>query len=95
MSEEFEVFWDLYNYKVKRKGAESAFNRLSKKDKAALMDHLPERMKTKQFQNYTPHPTTFINGRYWEDEDWNAEDRPKQSSQRGPTANDLLTNFNW
>ena len=65
----FASFWSMYPKKVKKKPAQSAFQRLSQKDIDALLAHLPERIQDPQFKKYTPHPTTFINQRLWEDEE--------------------------
>jgi hypothetical protein len=72
-SDEFDRFWNMYGKKVKKKNAVSAFNRLSHTDVGALMTHLPERIQDPQFKNFTPDPSTFINQRRWEDEDWKTE----------------------
>lgn len=63
----FDEFWESYPKKVAKPKAKSAFDRLTKKDKAALMASLA----TYQFSDdktYIPMPSTFINQRRWEDE---------------------------
>lgn len=66
--DEFDQFWQIYPRRVGKPPAKRAFNRLSKKDQRALMDHLPKR-KWPGEKHYIPHPSTFINQRRWEDED--------------------------
>jgi len=66
----FDTFWSMYPNKIKKKPAKSAFLNLTNTDQQALLDHLPLRVADSGFQQYTPHPTTFINQRRWEDENW-------------------------
>ena len=83
----FDLFWSQYPKKVKKKAAKSAFQRLSQKDIDALLAHLPDRIQDPQFKKFTPHPTTFINQRLWEDEDWKTEE---SESLRQKSDKDLL-----
>jgi len=83
----FDQFWKMYPNKVKKKPSQSAFLRLSEPDQLALLEHLPTRIKDKGFQDYTPHPTTFINQRRWEDENWQ---RVNNTPTRDLTDNEVL-----
>lgn len=68
----FPEFWKIYPRKEDRKNSEKKFVSLSDKDKA---DALAGLRKYASYWNaagtarqYIPHPSTFINGRRWEDE---------------------------
>jgi hypothetical protein len=70
----FERFWAAYPRKVKRAKAQEAWDKLDPSPDlvAAIMTGL-ERAKrskdwTKDNGDFIPHPTTWINGRRWEDE---------------------------
>ncbi len=63
----FETFYSLYPRKIGRKKAEIAFNRLTKKKQALAIEDVRTRYKGADKQ-YTPHPTTYINGELWNDE---------------------------
>jgi|GEM_PF-4529844 hypothetical protein len=71
----FNNFWSIYPVNVKKINALKIFKRLSEKDIQTLMSILPNivayhaQPSTKElFIPHLPHPTTFINGRRWEDE---------------------------
>ena len=65
----FSVFWEAYNYKKGKKNAESAWNRLSKKDKKAAIDGITPYMNDcKSCGRSVRHPATYLNGRTWEDD---------------------------
>lgn len=65
----FDEFWSAYDYKVKRRPAETAWNRVPK----GLRQHVIERARA--YRAATPekrlrrHPTTWLHQRGWEDED--------------------------
>ncbi len=67
----FVQFWNLYPRKEAKPKAKTTFERLSKSDQQAVLDHLPERI-AKQWQftekQFIPLPVTFLNQRRWEDE---------------------------
>lgn len=72
--ERFEAFWDYYGYKVGRKKAVRAWDRLKPSDKLlAIMGRALEIQKaspqwTKDGGQYRPHPSTWLNGAGWEDD---------------------------
>lgn len=64
----FEDFWNLYNKKVGRKKAESRWKRLSNKDRAAIMEHLPNYIRNTPDVTYRKNPETYLNAESWNDE---------------------------
>ena len=72
--ERFEAFWDFYGYKVGRKKAVRAWDRLKPSDKLlAIMGRALEIQKaspqwTKDGGQFRPHPSTWLNGAGWEDD---------------------------
>lgn len=75
-SQNFDQFWNQYPKKVGKGQAEKAFNKACKNevDFAAIMHGLSEQNRLK-FQpmiddgqeQYIPYPSTWLNGRRWED----------------------------
>lgn len=73
-SASFERFWEAYPRKVAKQVAAKAWNKLHPNPE--LVDHMIaaiERQKqTQQWQkdngDFIPHPSTWLNGRRWEDE---------------------------
>ena len=75
-SQNFDQFWNQYPKKVGKGQAEKAFNKVCKNevDFAAIMHGLSEQNRLK-FQpmiddgqeQYIPYPSTWLNGRRWED----------------------------
>lgn len=64
----FLDFWALYPRKVKKADAEKAWRNLTKTEqRAALADVGNGRFAATQKQ-YTPHPTTYLHGKQWQDE---------------------------
>ena len=68
----FEQFYDMYPRKVKKQRAYLAFRKLSKKDKETALEALPNHVKQwtagSVEKEYIPHPSSWINGKQWEDE---------------------------
>ena len=82
----FDTFWNQYPRKESKGKAESAFKKLRKAEKQALLDHLPNRVEkhlSKVEKRYVPLPSTFINQKRWLDE-WQpiAEEEQKTSIRR-------------
>lgn len=72
--ERFEAFWDFYGYKVGRKKAVRAWDKLKPSDKLlARMGCALELQKqspqwTEDGGRYRPRPSTWLNGAEWENE---------------------------
>ena len=67
----FEAFYRDYPRKTDKKAAERAWDKLSEKDRlAAYAGMVYHRDNNPQWQDKSliPHPSTFLNGRRWEDE---------------------------
>lgn len=64
----FDEFWTTYPNKVNKQKARTSWNRLTDADKAAALRALPDHIGTWKDPNFIPHPTTWLNGRRWEDE---------------------------
>ena len=63
----FDAFWSAYPKKVGKKKCRVAFNRLSTKNKQAAISDAPYRF-TNADPQYIPHPTTYIHGENWNDD---------------------------
>ena len=70
--EGFEQFYSIYPRKVSKKASTKAFKKLTKKEKALVIEILPKHIKHWNDKNtemdYIPHPSTWLNQRKWEDE---------------------------
>lgn len=70
VTKEFETIWELYGKIGNKKTSQTTFNRLSKKDKEAIANHIPlyiKNHKDNDKQDFIPHFTTYLNQRRWED----------------------------
>lgn len=73
-TERFEKFWTAYPRHEGKKKAEDAFNKLNPDDELLeiILSALAKWKTSEQWQEdggrYIPHPTTWLNGRRWEDE---------------------------
>ena len=87
----FEEFWNEYGYKVKRKTAERAWNKLHVSDHPGLFDAimagLARAKASRQWQDgYAPHPSTWLNGERWKDE---IPDAPQPMTTANQTTPEL------
>jgi len=67
----FFVFWGKYPKKVGKKQAQRSWKRLSKKNKALVMDDIPKRQDAVWKHNskqYIPNPATYLNNERWLDD---------------------------
>ena len=69
---EFELFYDMYPRKVSKQATIRAFRRLTKKEKALAIETLPKHIKYWNENDiqllHIKHPSSWINGKHWEDE---------------------------
>ena len=68
---EFDEFWAAYPRKVDKKKSAQLFSRLLKKEPAilaAILKDLDGRWQNVEPQ-FIPHPSTYLNGRRWEDQE--------------------------
>ena len=69
--DQFNEFWNVYNKKVSKPKAITAYNRALKKvDHKTIMDALKKQKKLWEGKDkaYIKHPTTWLNQECWEDE---------------------------
>lgn len=84
----FDEFWISYPRKIGKKKAEGAWNKihpdetLREKITAALERHKQSRQWLKDSGEFIPHPTTWLNGRRWEDETDETEENPDDRAKR-------------
>ena len=64
----FEVFWNLYDKKVDRKKSLAIWNKLSEDEMNAIIKAVPTYVQNTPDIQYRKLPTTYLNGRNWEDE---------------------------
>lgn len=70
----FEKFWTYYPTKVKKKDSEKIFISLTVDEIKKILETVEAFAKYKPFPSYShPNPTTYLNGKRWEDELTNAE----------------------
>ena len=74
--DDFPIFWNLYDKKVSQTKCQTKWNKLSAKDKQAILDVLPAYKNATPDKKYRKNPETFLNNRSWEDEILN--NKPKQ-----------------
>lgn len=70
--EDFEKFWSAYPKKKDKANAEKAFKRV-KVPVSVLLDAIEKQKKSEDWKKeggkFIPYPTTWLNGKRWEDED--------------------------
>ena len=64
----FEKFWDLYDKKTDRQKALKAWNKLSAKERDLCLSKVPDYVKATPDPQYRKNPTTYLNGKNWNDE---------------------------
>ncbi len=64
----FDHFWFEYDKKVGREISEKKWNRLSQKDKEAIMEYIPLYKESQPEKQYRKNPETFLNNKSWNDE---------------------------
>ena len=68
---EFLDIWSLYGKVGNKTTAMAKYNRLTKKDKESIKQHIPLYIKNhvdNDKQDFIPHFTTYLNQRRWEDD---------------------------
>ena len=71
--DDFDTFWSTYPRRTERKRARTAWKNLTGKDRTAALEALPLHVAAWKREHgnvvkFIPHPTTWLNGRRWEDE---------------------------
>lgn len=65
----FEKFWNLYDKKRGDKTKlETKWNKLTDKDRTAIMDYIPKYKLSQPDKQYRKDPQTFLNNKSWNDE---------------------------
>ena len=65
----FDEFWCLYDKKVGYKDKLiKKWNKLSQKDKEAIMEYIPLYKESQPEKQYRKNPETFLNNKSWNDE---------------------------
>ncbi len=74
LSNNFNIFWGAYPRKVAKSDAEKAFNKINPDEELLriILDAISKATKSegwlKESGKFIPHPTTWLNGKRWEDE---------------------------
>lgn len=81
----FPDFWKLYPRREAKKRAESAWRGLNKGDQADALEALPKHIKawSGRSREHIPLPTSWLNGRRWEDEIADTRKRGGQGEVEG------------
>ena len=65
----FEIFWNLYNYKVGDKNkVRKKWESLTDLDRGMVMEHLPHYIQSTPDKQFRKHPATYLNNQGWFDE---------------------------
>lgn len=87
--EEFNLFWDAYPRKEGKQKARAAFDKVTV-SLDVLLEAIEQQKQSAQWSKdggqYIPHPTTWLNGKRWEDEVVMAGNFPMGASGRLGTA---------
>lgn len=80
---DFEVFWDLYGKKVGRVKAEQKWHKLKPEEQEQVLEHVPAYVSSTPEVKFRKDPSTYLNGRCWEDEIINRTDEGSRNWQIG------------
>jgi hypothetical protein len=84
----FDRFWSAYPRKVKKADALKVWERLAPDDNLVevMLRAITRQEQSTQWQEerFIPYPTTWLNGRRWEDETTAASQRPAPAKGNGP-----------
>jgi hypothetical protein len=64
----FEEFWEMYGKKKDRKKSETAYLKVPEKDRKIIKETLPKYIESTPDIQYRKLPTTYLNGKNWEDD---------------------------
>ncbi len=67
VSEQFEVFWKAFPRKTDKARAKRSFLRLSKTEQELAVSNI-QRLYSETPAQFVPHPSTYLNGKRWEDQ---------------------------
>jgi len=95
----FSDFWNLYDKKVGREISLKKWNKLKQADKEAIMLHIPGYRNSVSDIQYLKNPTTYLNGKCWNDEiiinkTQLKDERRQQISEFARAARDLQSKSN-
>jgi hypothetical protein len=68
--EDFKKFWEMYNKKAGTKDAKTKFLKLSDKEVEQIFKTLPYYLKSTPDLKFRKLPTSYLNQRTWEDEEY-------------------------
>ena len=68
--EDFKKFWEMYNKKAGTKDARTKFLKLSDKEVEQIFKTLPYYLKSTPDLKFRKLPTSYLNQRTWEDEEY-------------------------
>jgi hypothetical protein len=88
----FSVFWDAYKWKKGKKSeAERLWDKLKDTERQAIMNGIDVYEKSFEKKKYQPYPTTFLNGRLWENEDYGSPQTTTTTTQNNVQPKTSLT----
>lgn len=64
----FDDFWNLYDKKVDLKQSKPKWGKLTQSEKEAIMNYLPNYIKSTPDKTYRKNPSTFLNNKSWHNE---------------------------
>lgn len=93
VDESFRLFWEQYDKKVDKPTSFNIWKRLSKKDRAAVLEYVPLYVKATPDKKYRKNPVTFLRHKAWLDELIPSEyaDREWQRRKRTGEAEELAS----
>lgn len=65
---QFDVFWNIYDKKLKQKDCLTKWEKLSFETQTKIIESLPKFLSTIKDKQFQPHPLTYLNGERWNDE---------------------------
>lgn len=67
-TDDFMMFWNLYDKKVGKEKCQKLWFKLSKKDKGECLDYIPLYKQAQPDKKFRKNPETFLRNKSWKDE---------------------------
>jgi len=83
-NDDFLNFWNAFAKKIDKSKCEKKFKRLSKTERAKVLQHVPEYVKSTPDIQYRKNPLTYLTGKCWNDEGVSANKTEPPVESRRP-----------
>jgi Mn-dependent DtxR family transcriptional regulator len=90
-NELFEQFWSMYDKKTGKSKALAKWSKMTKQEQDDCLEAIPAYVESTPDKQYRKDPTTYLNGKHWEDEIITK----KPQSKNNNNLNDGEVDWDW